>query len=237
MSNQAALLLLPNLLGDLKHQEVFLPESVAKAVGTLDGLIAESEKGGRRFLSRFETKLPTAQIPIALFNVNTPDEDIDFYLEPILNGERWGLVSDAGLPCIADPGSKLVKRARERGIKIQSFVGPSSILMALMLSGFSGQRFTFHGYLPKDELERGKAIKILERIAKSDGYTQIFMETPYKNKNTLETLLEVLNPETELSVSWDLTLPTQGVLSQKVGIWRKSPLPNLEKKCAIFLIA
>lgn len=237
MSNQSALLLLPNLLGDVKHQEVYLPESVAKAVSTLDGLIAESEKGGRRFLSRFETKLPTHQIPLALFNVNTPDQDIDFYLEPMLQGERWGLVSDAGLPCIADPGSKLVKRARERGIKIQTFVGPSSIIMALMLSGFSGQRFTFHGYLPKDEFERGKAIKILEKIAKTDGYTQIFMETPYKNKNTLETLLEVLHPETELSISWDLTLPTQGVLSQSVEIWRKSPLPNIEKKCAIFLIA
>lgn len=235
-AEKPALLLFPNVLGEIKHHEVFLPESVAKAVSSIDGLIAESEKGGRRFLSRFETKQLNHMMPLALFNEQTPDSDIDFYLEPIREGQRWGFVSDGGLPCIADPGAKLVRRAKQLGIVVQAFVGPSSIIMALMLSGLSGQQFTFHGYLPKKEDERACAIKRLERNAKKEGYTQIFIEAPYRNKHTLETLLAELNPETVLSIAWDLTLPTQGVLTQKVELWKKSPLPNLDKKCAVFLI-
>src|SRR5436305_11060425 len=107
-----ALLLLPNLLGEMKHHEMFLPASVDKVMETIDGLISESEKGGRRFLGRFKTKKPAHDIPLALLNEHTPDSDLDFLLEPILKGERWGLVSDSGTPCIADPGSKLVARAR-----------------------------------------------------------------------------------------------------------------------------
>ncbi|MEC7840511.1 MAG: SAM-dependent methyltransferase [Chlamydiota bacterium] len=236
MSKKPSLLLLPNVLGDVKHHEVFLPESVAKAVGTIDGLIAESEKGGRRFLSRFDTKKSTHDIPLALFNEHTSDADIDFFLEPILKGERWGLVSDGGLPCIADPGAKLVRRARQVGIVVQGFVGPTSIMMALMLSGLSGQQFTFHGYLPKKPEERAKIIRRIETKAKTDKSTQIFIEAPYRNMHTMETLMDQLANETTLCVAWDLTLPSQGILTQSVSQWKKSPLPNLDKKCAIFLI-
>ncbi len=105
---------------------------------------------GRRYLKRFETKKPALEIPIALFNEHTPEDHIDFLLEPIANGERWGLVSDAGLPCIADPGSKLVHRARQKGLHVQAFVGPSAILLALMLSGLPGQKFYFNGYLNRE---------------------------------------------------------------------------------------
>src|SRR5258708_21049619 len=156
MSEKSALLLLPNLLGEHRHHEMFLPSSVDKAVSSLDGLIAESDIEGRRFLKRFETKKPAMEIPIALFNEHTPDDHIDFLLEPIVKGGRWGLVSDAGLPCIADPGAKLVQRARQLGILIQAFVGPSSILFALMLSGLPGQKFAFQGYLPKGPEDRKK---------------------------------------------------------------------------------
>ena len=138
-----ALLLLPNVLADVKHHEPFLPSSVDKAVASIDGLIAESASAGRRFLARFETKKPTNEIPIALFNEHTKEEDIDFLLEPIRKGERWGLISDGGLPCIADPGAKLVKRANISGIIVQAFVGPSSPMLALMLSGLPAQRFYF----------------------------------------------------------------------------------------------
>lgn len=237
MSEKPTLLLFPNLLGDLPHHEPYLPSSVAKAVATCDGLIAESEAAGRRFLSRFETKKPTREIPIALFNEHTPPEDLDFFLEPILKGERWGLVSDAGMPCIADPGSKLVLRARQKGVVVQAFVGPSSIFLALMLSGLPGQRFAFHGYLPKDEQGRKMAIKKLEATSEKESITQIFMEAPYRNKFTLESLMENLSDETYLTVAWDLTMPTQGILTQKVGTWKKSPAPNLDKKCAIFLLS
>lgn len=230
-----ALLLLPNLLGEIPHHEIFLPSSVDKAVESLDGLIAESEAGGRRFLKRFKTQKPAEQIPIALYSKTTSDKDLDFLLEPIsLKGERWGYVSDAGLPCIADPGAALVNRARQRGIAIQAFVGPSSILMALMLSGLSGQQFTFHGYLPREEEPREKQIKMLEKNAKA--FTQIFMEAPHRSKHMLESLLKNLQDQTRLCIAWDLTLPTQGILSQTVAIWKKSPLPNIDKKPAIFLI-
>lgn len=232
-----ALLLLPNVLGDVKHHELFLPASVDKAVSTLDGLIAESAMAGRRFLSRFETKKPANEIPIALFNEHTPDTDIDFLLEPIRKGERWGLVSDGGLPCIADPGAKLVQRANQSGIVVQAFSGPSSILLALMLSGLPGQRFFFAGYLDKDPKKRLGEIKDLERHAKKENATQIFIEAPYRNKHLLESLVDTLQDNTQLCVAWDLTLSTQGYVSQSIERWKKCPMPNLEKKAAIFLFS
>lgn len=231
------LLLLPNLLGEMRHHEPFLPAGVDRAVESLDGLIAESDQAGRRYLGRFKTKKPPLEIPIALFNEHTPETDLDFLLEPIRKGERWGYVADAGLPCVADPGSSLVRRARQTGIAVQAFVGPSSIMLALMLSGLPGQQFTFHGYLDSKPEVRKQQVRKLEQTCQRDGYTQIFIETPYRNKHMLETLLSTLNDETWLCIAWDLTLQTQSVVSQPVSLWKKSPLPNLDKKAAIFLFA
>jgi 16S rRNA (cytidine1402-2'-O)-methyltransferase len=233
MSKKPMLLLLPNLLGEFPHHEPFLPASVDKAVGTLDGLIAESESAGRRFLSRFKLEKPVHLIPIAIYK----DEDLDFLLEPMMKGERWGLISDAGLPCIADPGSKLVLHARRKGIPVQAFVGPSSILLALMLSGLPGQKFTFLGYLDRDNDAKKKQIQDYEKMSKNHKMTMICMETPYRNKAMLEILLDTLNPDTLLSVAWELTLPDQGVLTQTVTQWKKSPLPNIDKKNCLFLFA
>ncbi len=233
---QPALLLLPNLLGDHRHHELFLPSSVDKAVSTIDGLICESEKAGRRFLSRFTTKKPALEIPIAVYNEHTADKDIDFFLEPIRKGERWGFISDAGLPCIADPGAVLVQRAKQSGIVVQAFVGPSSLLMALMQSGLSGQRFAFQGYLKADESGRIKDIKRLEALSKAEKSTQIFIEAPYRNMHMLESLLSTLSDQTWLCVAWDLTMPQQGIVSEPVQRWKKMPMPNLEKKAATFLI-
>lgn len=235
--NKPALLLLPNLLGDHRHHELFLPASVDKAVSTLDGLICESEKAGRRFLSRFQTKKPVLEIPIAIYNEHTPDGDIDFLLEPIRQGERWGFVSDAGLPCVADPGSKIVRRARQSGIVVQAFSGPSSILLALMQSGLMGQRFAFQGYLKADEANRIKDIKRLETLSKIEKSTQIFIEAPYRNMHMMHSLMQTLDDQTWLCVAWELTTPDQGILSEPVERWKKMPLPNLDKKAAIFLIS
>lgn len=232
-----ALLLFPNLLGDHKHHEIFLPASVDKAVATIDGLICESEKEGRRFLSRFQTKKPAQEIPIGVYNEHTPDEDIDFLLEPIRAGERWGLISDGGVPCVADPGSKLVRRAKQSGIVVQAFVGPSSILLALMQSGLPGQRFSFQGYLKADEAGRLKDIKRLEALSKSEKSTQIFIEAPYRNIHMINGLLSTLHDDTWLCVAWELTTPDQGIVSEPVSRWKKMPLPNIEKKPAVFLIS
>lgn len=236
MSNPA-LLLLPNLLGEHRHPDIFLPTSVFKAVESIDGLIAESETEGRRFLGYFKTKKPAHHMPIALFNKDTPNNDVDFLLEPIAKGERWGYVSDAGLPCVADPGSLLVWRARQRGIQTQAFVGPSSILMALMLSGLPGQKFTFHGYLDRDAAKRQKQVTQMIATSKNEGTTQMMMEAPHRNQHFLETLLQTLPESACLCVAWDLTLPSQGVVSQPISMWKKTTPPNIEKKPAIFLFA
>jgi 16S rRNA (cytidine1402-2'-O)-methyltransferase len=227
------LLLLPNLLSDTKHHEVFLPQSVDRAVATIDGLIAESESAGRRYLGRFQTKVNPRDIPIAVYN----DQDIEFLLEPMVKGERWGFVSDAGLPCIADPGHRLVWRARELGINVKAFVGPSSILISLMLSGFVAQRFSFHGYLPKEPEMRKKAILQLQERAIKDKGTQIFIEAPYRNQETLKSLLETLSDETLLGAVWEIGSPDQGLLTAPISQWKKMALPQLKKRNVVFLIA
>lgn len=237
MTPKPALLLLPNLLGEVRHVDPFLPPSVAKAVATIDGLIAESAQEGRRYLSRFETKKKTDAIPIALYAGQTELSELDFLLEPIEKGERWGLISDAGLPCIADPGAALVHRAREKGLLIQAFVGPSSILLALMLSGLPGQKFFFQGYLDRNKEKREKQIEKLAQVAEKEGATQIIMDAPYRNQHLLELLVERLPEEASLSVAWDLTLPTQGVITQKISSWRCSTFPQLDKKPALFIFA
>lgn len=226
-----ALLLLPNLIAEHKHHQPYLPASVDQAVSTLDGLIAESETAGRRYLGRFETKKPARDIPIAIYNQKTPKEDLDFLLEPIKKGERWGYVSDAGLPCIADPGSELVFRAKKSGIIVQAFVGPSSLLMALMLSGLPAQEFAFHGYLPAEKDGRDKAIV---QFARTPG-THIFIETPYRNKYTMQALIDSLPPLKLLCIASELTSTSQSVVTQTVEQWQKSPLPNLDKKVVMFL--
>lgn len=232
------LLLLPNVLGEEAAHELFLPASVDRAVQTLDGLIAESPKGGRTFLRRFSFPPPKtfADIPIELLNEHTPEDQIDPLLQPILRGERWGLVSDAGLPCLADPGAKCVYRARELGIAIEAFVGPSAMTLALMLSGLSGQAFTFHGYLEREPSLRVKEIQALQVASLKKGSTQIFIEAPYRTPKMLETLLKTLSDATLLCVAWDLTLPTQGVICQPIRLWKKKALPLLDKKPAVFLV-
>ncbi len=230
-----ALLLLPNLLSDTSHHQLYLPPSVDKAVGTLDGLIAESFQAGRRYLSRFATKKPASQIPVAVYNKDTQDGDLDFFLEPIKKGERWGLISDAGLPCVADPGAKLVFRARQQGLLVQAFVGPSSILLALMLSGLSGQNFAFHGYLDRDKSKQKALIKKLEKRSSEEHSTHILMETPYRSGEMLKTLIETLHDNTLLCAAWDLTQPSQGVMTLSVASWKKLALPDLEKHNALFL--
>lgn len=234
--SKPVLLLLPNLLGNHRHHQLFLPESVGKAVSTIDGLICESEAEGRRFLSRFELKIPIQTIPIAVYNEHTKDEDIDFFLEPLRKGERWGFISDGGLPCVADPGSKLVKRARQSGISVQAFVGPSSILLALMQSGLPGQRFSFNGYLKPDEIGRKKDIKNLEIQSSKENSSQIFIEAPYRNGHLLKSLIETLNDDTWLCIAWDLTMPEQGIVCEPIERLKKMPLPNIEKKPAIFIV-
>ncbi len=235
MSDQPALLLLPNLLTKDSSATMLLPAGVFAAMRTIDGLIAESEREGRRYLKHFETKKAATAIPIALCNEHTADSDSDFFLEPIAKGERWGLISDAGLPCVADPGSRLVLRAREKGLSVQAFAGPSSLLLALMLSGLPGQKFSFHGYLDRDPIKRRRQLTFLVQQSSLEQATQLMIEAPYRNLHLLESLLQVLPVTASLSVAWDLTSPTEGIITQSVAKWKLFPSPDLEKRPAIFL--
>ena len=222
------LLLLPNLLAKEAHHELFLPKSVDRAVLTLDGLIAENEKEGRAYLKRFGA--PFREMPILLLNKHF--QEIEPLLKPMQKGEKWGLISDAGLPILADPGYRLVHRARELGIIIKAFVGPSALILALMLSGLPAQQFAFQGYLPRKPKE---TIQMLEIRSLQEKSTQIFIEAPHRNQRLLENLLGTLSNRVLLCVAWDLTSPTQGVETHLVSEWKKRSLPNLHKHPAVFL--
>jgi 16S rRNA (cytidine1402-2'-O)-methyltransferase len=224
------LILLPNLLGGDLLDERYFPPGIAAAVETLDGLIAESVPAGRTFLKRFKTKKPAHLIPIAHLQKSTTRDEIDFFLDPLTKGQRFGLISDAGMPCVADPGSLVVKRAKERGIPVSMVMGPSSLLMGLMLSGLSGQAFTFHGYLPKKQEE---LVKKLEKMEK--GYTHLFIEAPFRNQKLFSWLMHALPDKAQLSLAIDLTLPTEEVITQEVARWKKTGMPALDGRYVLFL--
>lgn len=217
------LILLPNLLGPEGLE--LIPSIVADKVKTLDGLIAESEKAGRSFLHRYKRSAHT--VPIALLR-----EDYDFLLEPIEKGETWGMISDAGLPCLADPGSALVRRAREKNIPVEAISGPSSITLALMLSGLVARRFFFQGYLDRDRIPH---IRRLEHLSRKERAIQVLIEAPYKNSATFEALVNTLSPRTLLCTACQLTQPDQEVITLSVEEWRGRKPPNIHKKPTIFL--
>lgn len=223
------LLLLPNLLDEELSTDLYLPMSVNHAVASIQGLIAESEKMARRYLRRFLSHDDMAKMPLRVLNEHT--QEIDALIEPICKGEIWGLISDAGLPCLADPGADLVWRAHEKAIAVETFVGPSSIIMALQLSGFPAQSFSFHGYLPREGVELELKIKDLE---KRKG-THLWIEAPYRSAKMLDTLKRILNPPTRLCVATNLTTKHEQVVSKPVSEWKKSS-QSLGKDPAVFAI-
>lgn len=230
------LLLLPNLLACISHLDhtYFLPCSVDRAMETIDGLIVESEGGGRSYLKRFKTKKKAHLMPIALLNARTGLDQLDFLLAPVIGGETWGILSDAGLPCLADPGSALIFRARQLNIAVEAFSGPSAITLALMLSGLSGQHFTFHGYISRHPEWQ---LKSWQKTSQKEKSTQIFIETPYRNQGTFKECLKILDLNTLFCVATDLTLSTQEVRIHPISVWRELPAPLLSKRPTIFLFS
>ncbi len=222
--------LLPNLLSKEAEHQQFLPSSVDRAVATLDGLIAESEKEGRAYLKRFGA--PFREMPILPLNKHS--QEIETLLKPMKEGQSWGLISDAGLPILADPGANLVRRAYDFGIIVKAYVGPSSLILALMLSGLPAQRFAFHGYLPKNPTE---TLQNLQARSEKERSTQGFIETPYRNQQMLETLLKTLSDDTLLCIACNLTCPDQLVETHKISQWKKRSPPNINKRPTVFLFA
>ena len=233
------LYLIPNALGegDAAALASVLPASVIAQTARLGYFIGENAKTTRAFLKRVGTERPIQEIEIRELNVNTPASGIEQLLPPVLAGTDAGLVSEAGCPAVADPGALLVRRAHERGIKVVPLVGPSSILLALMASGLDGQRFAFHGYLPVDAGERARKLRELEAHSRKAKETQIFIETPYRNRALLDAILAGCAPSTLVAVAVDLTLATETIVSRPVSGWKKAGgAPELHKRPAIFLM-
>lgn len=233
------LYLIPNALGegDATALAAVLPAGVIARTAALSYFIGENAKTTRAFLKRTGTERPIQDIEIRELNVNTPAAAIDRLLAPILAGTDAGLVSEAGCPAVADPGALLVRRAHERGVKVVPLVGPSSILLALMASGLDGQRFAFHGYLPVDAGERTRKLRELEAHSRKARETQIFIETPYRNRALLDAILAGCAPSTLVAVAVDLTLATETIVSRPVSAWKKAGSAlELHKRPAIFLM-
>jgi len=229
------LVLLPNALDPSLDSSGFLTPVLSDVVPLLSGIIAESEKGARAFLKRFTYEEPKTfrDVPIHLLNEHSSPDEIQDLLKLLRQGGSWGLISDCGLPVLADPGAKLVRLARHEKIPVQAYPGPSSIVLALMLSGLSGQAFTFHGYLPRPPEPLKKKIGLIQRLTEQ---THIFIEAPYRTEKLLRTLLDELSGELTLCVAWNLTLPDQEVIVKKVKAWKKGDLPDLKKKPAVFVV-
>jgi 16S rRNA (cytidine1402-2'-O)-methyltransferase len=228
------LYLIPNLLGE-GAPDMALPPGVLRIVAALDEFIVENERNARRFLSRLGHPRPIRELVFHTLDQHTAPRALATYLAGAEAGCHIGFISEAGCPGVADPGQEMVALAHRKGIAVVPLVGPSSILLALMASGFNGQRFAFHGYLPIKAEERTQAIRQMEQDAYRKDQTQIFMETPYRNNQLLNDVVALCQPETRLCVAADLTLPTESVSSRTIGQWRKS-LPDLHQRPAMFLL-
>jgi 16S rRNA (cytidine1402-2'-O)-methyltransferase len=227
------LFLLPNVLMEEAETSLWLPAGIEEVVNSLDGLFAESEKGGRKFLNRWRLKGKLQEFLIEEINEHTTREVLQERLQHLMAGETWGIVSDAGLPCIADPGSELVRLARLKGVAVKALAGPSSITMALMLSGLPSQRFDFNGYLER----KPEALMTQLRSLEKRPVTQIFIEAPYRSLSLFKTCLDALKPDTLLAYAIELTGPEEEVRVKTVREWKKEAPPNLHKKRTIFLIS
>ncbi|MFY0603336.1 MAG: SAM-dependent methyltransferase [Flavobacteriaceae bacterium] len=228
------LYLIPTTLGETEPLEV-MPYSIKKVIEQVDFFIVENEKSARRFIKKITPKKSQPDLHIMLLDKYAEEMETRKYLDICENGIHVGLLSEAGVPAVADPGASIVKLAHEKGIQVVPLVGPSSILMALMASGMNGQNFAFNGYLPIDKAERKKAIKELERISKEKNQSQIFIETPYRNEKMFTDLKAVLTPNTRLCIAADITLPTEYIRTYTAKDW-KHQQPDLHKKPAIFII-
>jgi 16S rRNA (cytidine1402-2'-O)-methyltransferase len=228
------LYLIPSTLGENEPLEV-LPISIKRAIEDIDHYIVENEKTARRFIKKISPRKSQPSLHLVTLNKYTEMASLAGFLQPCLEGHDVGILSEAGCPGIADPGADVVNIAHEKNIRVIPLVGPSSILLALMASGFNGQNFAFNGYLPIDSGERRKAIKKMEKLSIELGQSQICIETPYRNDKLLADMLKSLSQNTKLCIACDITLNTEYIVTKKVSDWKKG-LPELHKRPAIFII-
>ncbi len=228
------LYLIPTPLGEAATPTI--PAYVVDIIQKLDIFIVERAKTARHFIKAL---CPTKSLPELILhelNEHTPAQDITTFLDAAEQGKDIGLMSEAGCPGVADPGAAVVRLAHQKGIEVVPLVGPSSILLALMASGMNGQSFCFHGYLSAKKPELEKDLKRLEQLSAKLNQTQLFIETPYRNGNVVETALKALAPQTQFCIAVDLTLETQWIQTKTILQWKKAEVPDLHKRPAIFLM-
>ena len=230
----AKLFLIPTTLGDTSIERV-LPPDLMLIISSIPVFIVENLRTARRFLKKVNPAIVIDDLTFFELNQHTDKKEISRFLEPNRHGFDIGIISEAGCPGIADPGAEVVKIAHIRNIQVVPLVGPSSILLALMASGMSGQNFAFNGYLPIRNPEKSAQIKLLEKRMQTEGQTQIFIETPYRNIQLLDELLKNCDPATMLCIAVDITLDTELILSKPVSYW-KTNIPDIQKRPAIFMI-
>lgn len=232
MQTYGTLYLLPVGLGDCNLDDV-LPKRNLDLIKTLTYFIAENAKDGRAFLKQCSYP-EISRAELSLINQHVKLDELNSFLSPLLDGHNMGLMSDAGCPGIADPGAEIISLAHKKGIKVVPLVGPSSIVLSIMASGFNGQNFAFNGYLPINSIERCKRIKELEQLSLRYKQAQFFIETPYRNGSVFEDLLKALNTTTQLLVATNITLGDECILVKPVSVWKKKETPDFYKKPTVF---
>lgn len=228
------LYLIPTTLGESKPEWV-IPAGVLANSRRLKHFIAENERSARRYLKAIGTEHPLDELEFFILDKRSKAVDIPQMIAPLLQGTDMGLISEAGLPGIADPGALAVAACHQNKIKVVPGTGPSSIVLALIASGFNGQEFSFHGYLPMNKKDRLHKLRTLENEIRKSGATQIFMETPFRNESLFEDLINHCAPGTEICVATDITLQSEVITTRTVDEWIKHP-PKIDKRPCIFLM-
>ncbi|MBR5138798.1 MAG: SAM-dependent methyltransferase [Alistipes sp.] len=237
MAEKGILYMIPCPISDQTEVYDVVPQANRSVVDSLDYFIVENVRSARRFLSKAGISRKIDELEFVELNEHTvAGQAVEAMIKPLLVGRSAGVISEAGVPGVADPGALVVEACHRRGIKVVPLVGPSSILLAMMASGLNGQSFAFNGYLPVKPPERSKAIKALERRAHAEHQSQIFIEAPYRNIKLMEQMLQVCAAETKLTVACDITSPEELIVTRSVAEWRKVGVPDIAKRPTIFII-
>lgn len=231
---ERALYLLPVTLGDTPLDKV-LPSYNLEVIAHIRHFIVEDVRSARRFLKKVNKEFDIDSMTFYPLNKHTSPADISGYLKPLQEGNPMGVISEAGCPAVADPGADVVAIAQQKNLKVVPLVGPSSIILAVMASGFNGQSFSFNGYLPIEAGERAKKLKQLEQRVYTEQQTQLFIETPYRNNRLMEDILHHCRPQTKLCIAANITCEDQYIKTQSVKNWQ-GHLPDLSKTPCIFLL-
>lgn len=231
---ETALYLIPVTLGETPIEQV-LPSYNKEIILEIRHFIVEDVRSARRFLKKVERTIDIDTLTFVTLNKHTSPEEIAGMLRPLENGMPMGVISEAGCPAVADPGADVVAIAQRKGLRVIPLVGPSSIILSVMASGFNGQSFAFHGYLPIEGYERVKRLKELENRIYNEHQTQLFIETPYRNNKLLDDILKTCRPQTKLCIASNITCPDESICTKSVQEWRKQ-IPHLDKVPSIFLL-